>query len=421
MAGPAVVFALLVLAFAASARGLSRYYVTAPIAFVTVGAVISAVGPPLDVESVLQLRMVAEVTLALILFADAAHVRPRQLGADAGLVARMLLVALPLSVLLGFLGARVAFPQIPVMAALLLAAALAPTDAGLSAPTVLNPVVPVRVRRLLNVEGGLNDGLVTPVVLFAIAAIGGSDGQVTALGALTDVAGGIAAGIAAGVGGGLLLGWSRQHDLSTAQTRALGVLGIPILAFFLAEAVDTNGFVAAFVAGTAFAGSASWSEQDGEAMSVTESLSELLGFAVWLVFGLAAAPAIAANLGWREALYALASLTLFRMLPVAAALVGTGFRLPTVAFIGWFGPRGLATIVFALIALENLEQTDTGRRVLAAAAFTVLLSVLAHGLTAEVLAARYGAWFDRTRPDAESRTPAAEPRTRTSFLRGRKA
>jgi len=169
----AVVYAALVLAFAASARWLSREHVTAHIAFVIAGAVIAAVAPSPPAGTAVEIKAVAEVTLALILFHDAAQVRPRQIDADRGLVLRLLLVGLPLTVVVGFLAARVVFPAMPVMVALLLAAALAPTDASLGAATVLNPVVPVRVRRALNVESGLNDGLITPVVLFAIAAAAG--------------------------------------------------------------------------------------------------------------------------------------------------------------------------------------------------------------------------------------------------------
>src|SRR6478735_807339 len=154
-------------------------YVTAPIAFVAAGAVLSIVVPvAVEGTAAVEVRAVAEVTLALILFHDAAQVRPRQIEGDRGLVVRLLLVGLPLTVVMGFMGAQLVFPAMPVMVALLLAAALAPTDAGLGAATVLNPVVPVRVRRVLNVESGLNDGLATPIVLFAVAATAGfADGS----------------------------------------------------------------------------------------------------------------------------------------------------------------------------------------------------------------------------------------------------
>jgi NhaP-type Na+/H+ or K+/H+ antiporter len=169
----ALLFALLVLGFTTVSAALGRRLITAPLAFVTFGAVLGFAVAPLQGTVTEPVKLVAEVTLVLILFHDAAQVRPREIGADRGLYARLLLIGFPLTILLGFLLARLLFPDLPVMMALLLGAALAPTDAGLGAPTVLNPVVPTRVRRALNVESGLNDGLATPVVLFAIAVLAG--------------------------------------------------------------------------------------------------------------------------------------------------------------------------------------------------------------------------------------------------------
>ena len=418
MTAAAVVFAVLVLAFAAAARGLGRVYVTAPIAFVIAGAVISAVTPVPVADMAVQVRAVAEVTLALILFHDAAQVRPRQIEGDRGLVVRLLLVGLPLTVVAGFMGARLVFPAMPVMVGLLLAAALAPTDAGLGAATVLNPVVPVRVRRILNVESGLNDGLITPVVLFAIAAVAGEEDLRTGASVvqgLVDLAVGALLGAAVGAGGGLLLGWSRRRDLSTKSTRSLGVLVLPILAYSLVALVGANSFVACFIAGTAFTAAASWVDDEESALDRTEGLSELLGFAVWLVFGLAVLPLIRVQIGWQELLFAVLSLTVFRMVPVAVSLIGTGMQAWSIAFIGWFGPRGLASVVFALLAIEDLDVDDALRTAIATLAMTVLLSVILHGLTADVFAARYGAWIDRTRPPTET-AAATEPRPRRSLV-----
>lgn len=418
MTAIAVVFATLVLAFSISAGWLGRVYVTAPIAFVVAGAVISAATPTTSAEAAEGIKVVAEVTLALILFHDAAQVRPRQIEADRGLVVRLLFVGLPLTVLIGFLAARVMFPAIPVMFALLLAAALAPTDAGLGAATVLNPVVPVRIRRVLNVESGLNDGLITPVVLFAIAAAAGEEGLragVSLVEGLFDLGVGAAFGAVVGAGGGLLMGWSRRHDLSTPGTRALGVLVLPILAYCLVALIGGNSFVAAFVAGTAFTAGASWVDEEESALDRTEALSELLGFAVWLVFGLAALPLILDHVGWRELLFAVLSLTVFRMVPVAVSLIGSGMRARSTAFIGWFGPRGLATVVFALLAVEDLEVDDALRTAISTMAMTVLLSVILHGLTADVFARRYGDWVARERPSTET-APATEPRPRRSLV-----
>jgi NhaP-type Na+/H+ or K+/H+ antiporter len=410
----AAVFAALVLGFAVTARWLSRVYVTAPITFVAAGAVISAVTPSTTARVAEVVKVVAEVTLALILFHDAAQVRPRQIKADRGLIVRLLLVGLPLTVVFGFVAARVAFPAMPATIALLLAAALAPTDAGLGAATVLNPAVPVRIRRTLNVESGLNDGLVTPVVLFAIAAAAGEEGLsagASVVHGLSALGGGAALGAVVGAGGGLLLGWSRRHVLSTTSTRSLGVLVLPVLAYCLVALIDGNSFVAAFVAGTAFTAAAPWVDEEHSALDRTEGLSELLGFAVWLIFGLAVFPLIRDQIGWRELLFALLSLTAFRMIPVAVSMIGSGLRARSVAFIGWFGPRGLASVVFALLAVEDLQVDDSLHTAVSTIALTVLLSVVLHGVTADMFATRYGAWVDKQHPPVEI-APATEPRVR---------
>jgi NhaP-type Na+/H+ or K+/H+ antiporter len=307
------------------------------------------------------------------------------------------------------------------MMALLLAAALAPTDAGLGAPTVLNPVVPTRIRRALNVESGLNDGLATPVVLFAIAVLAGEEGlgpRQTIVSALVEVVLGVVAGVAVGAAGGALLGWSRQRRMSTAASRTLGVLMIPLLAYGAALVVSGNGFVAAFISGTAFAGSAAWIHEEESALLGAEELSDLLGYAVWLVLGLVAVPLVWREAGWRELVFAVVALTLVRMLPVALSLLGTRLRPQTVAFVGWFGPRGLASVVFSLIALESLDVDDNLRVVLATISLTVLLSVIAHGFSAEPLARRYGAWVNRVTPPAElaALDRGVEPRTRGARL-----
>lgn len=418
MTGAVVVFALLVLGFAAVTRGLGRLSITAPIIFLGAGAALAAVSP-FEPEALRErLTILAEVTLALILFHDASQVRPREIKADPLPAARLLLVGLPLTILVGYGLALLIFPGTPVMFALLLAAALAPTDAGLGAATVLNPVVPVRVRRLLNVESGLNDGLATPVVLFAIAAIAGVEGLgvgETVAEAAAELVLGVVVGIVVGAGGGALLRWSDGRGLSSSHSRMIGVLAMPVLAYFGADLAGVNAFVASFVAGMALAGVLTWEDEDSSPTRLTEALSEPLGYAVWLAFGVGVVPLILSEVGWREVLYAVLALTLVRMVPVALSLLGSGFAWPTVAFVGWFGPRGLASVVFALLALEGLEDDVTLRRIVATIACTVVLSVFAHGLTASPLATRYGAWAGRSRRHHET-APASEPRRRRSMM-----
>lgn len=408
-------FAVLVLGFAAVARWLSRFSVTAPIAFVAAGALLSLVLAAPEIDAVLPIRLVAEICLALVLFAEAAHVPPRQIAVDGAMIVRMLAVGLTLSIGLGYLSVRLLLPDLSLMAALLLAAALAPTDAGLGAPVVTNPRVPARVRRLLTVESGLNDGIVLPVVLFAVAGVAGSGGQPGAVEAVAAPVAGAGIGAALGVVGGLVLGWSAARDLSSRRTRGLGVLGLAGLAFFLAHWVGANGYVSAFVAGTAFAAvSPAWNDAQESALELVETLAEPLGYAVWLVFGLVAVPLVVTDAGWPELTLAVLSLVGVRMVAMGVALLGTGFRVPTVLFVGWFGPRGLVTVVFVLIALEHLEVTAAGRSAVAAAVLTVLLSVVAHGVSAEPLAARYGAWAARVPPGQETRSgPAGTDRPTT--------
>jgi len=256
------------------------------------------------------------------------------------------------------------------------------------------------------------------VVLFAIAAVAGEEDLRTGASVvqgLVDLSVGALLGAAVGAGGGLLLGWSRRREMSTKSTRSLGVLVLPILAYCLVALVGANSFVACFIAGTAFTAAASWVDVEESALDRTEGLSELLGFAVWLVFGLAVLPLIRVQIGWQELLFAVLSLTVFRMLPVAVSLIGTGMQAWSIAFIGWFGPRGLASVVFALLAIEDLDVDDALRTAIATLAMTVLLSVILHGLTADVFAARYGAWIDRTRPPTET-AAATEPRPRRSLV-----
>ena len=417
-----VVFLVLVLAFAVTARALSRIDVTAPMAFVAAGALLSLGLPDLGESAREALTLLTELTLALILFHDAAQVRPRQITADRRLMARLLLVGLPVTIAAGWLLGRVLFPGMPALMLLLLAAAVAPTDAGLGAATVLNPIVPVRVRRMLNVESGLNDGLCTPFVLFAIAALAGEEGLApveSITSAAVDLAVGILVGAAVGAGAGLLLGWSRDHGFSSRHNRPLAVLVIPLIAYVWAEQGGGNAFVAAFVAGTAFAGSARWLEDEESSLELTEALADPLGFAVWCTFGFIAVPLLVEHVGWAEVAFAVLALTLLRMAPVALALLGTGLRPQTVAFVGWFGPRGLASVVFTLLAAEGLDLDDDLVRVISAICLTVLLSVLAHGLSADPLSRRYGAWAQRTRPTQEL-VGSTEPRSRRSLRqRGR--
>lgn len=419
MAAAAVVGAALVLAYAATAAALGRLNVSAPLAFVVAGSLLGFAGYGRTAAEIVWIRVVADGALALILFHDAARIHPRELRKVGRLVLRMLLIAWPLAVVAHLLTARLAFPEQPVMLSLLVAVALTPTDAGLGGATLLNAAVPVRIRAVLNAESGFNDGLATPVALFAIAALAGSgpgSPAVRTLQALAELAGGGAVGAAVGAAGAVLLGWSRRLGTSTPSARSLGVLSLPILGFGGAEVLHGNGFVAAFVAGVVFAARARWLPEEDGMLRLSEGAAELLAFGIWLVFGLVAVPRLWPATGWRGVAFSVLSLTVLRMVPVAASLVGSGLHPVTVAYLGWSGPRGLATVIFILLAVEQLTLDTTIRTALFTVALTVLLSVVAHGATAEPLARRYGAWVGLRHPPLETGA-APEPRPRGTLTR----
>jgi sodium/hydrogen antiporter len=202
---------------------------------------------------------------------------------------------------------------------------------------------------------------------------------------------------------------SRRAGWAESGLLPIATLSVPVLAYYGAVEVGGNGFVAAFVAGTAYAAAQADSRHTHTGLEMTDRLSALLGFAVWLLFGITVAHHLEWMVRWQSLLYAVLSLTALRMLPVALCLVGTRLRRRTVLFVGWFGPRGLASVVFALITYETLGAADPAvQTVIGAVATTVLLSVVLHGLTAGPWAQRYGAWAQRTAPEVETQ-PAAEP------------
>ena len=391
------IVAALVFAWGALSARLERLDVTAPIVFVLAGLVLTH-GPlaPLGFQpGEEQIKTTAEFTLVLVLFCDASRVGVRELRADLGLYARLLGIGLPLTIGLGTLLA-LALPGITdVWFALLVGAALAPTDAALGAGVMANPVVPARIRRLINVESGLNDGIATPFVLVALAGAATADhvsGAADVAKAVAELGLGIVVGVAVGGAGGLLVKATRARGWAAEGFAGSAVLALAVCAYACSLAVGGNGFIAAFIGGLAF-GTAS-GRQGTPLVPFVEEAGALVSLLVWLAFGaVAVAPAVQ-HLTWQILVYAVASLTLIRMVPVAVALAGTRLGWPTVAFTGWFGPRGLASVVFALLAVEQLGAKDA-RPAVTVISITVMLSVIAHGITAEPLAGRYAAALSR--------------------------
>jgi len=370
------------------AARLGRVGLSSAIVFVAVGFAFTQIFDVLHVPAEPELvKVVAEVTLVWMLFADASAVQLTDFRRDLMVYVRLLGIGLPLTILLGGLVA-VALLGFGVWPALLVGAALAPTDAALGASVMSDPTVPSRIRRVLNVESGLNDGIATPIVLVAIAGVAADEGIGGVHGpghALVALLVGLLVGVLVGGAGGVLIRHARRKRWLSEELSGPATLALALLAYTGTLLVDGNGFVAAFVGGLVF-GNTAGPGGEKEAYFVEQS-ADLAAMISWLIFGALAVPAIGHWFEWPVFGYALLSLTAIRMLPVALALLGSGFDRFSVAFIGWFGPRGLASVIFALLALEDLGPA--AQEVTATIALTVLLSVVAHGLSSGPFARRF--------------------------------
>lgn len=328
------------------------------------------------------LRILAELTLAIVLFSDAANADLKVLKAHEGLPLRLLLIGLPLTMLSGWLLGIWLFPQAPLIELALLAILLAPTDAALGKAVVTNPKVAAPVREGLNVESGLNDGICVPVLLMFLALLIEEHTQSPLSLAIELFFEEL--GIGALIGGTLtFMAWlmqrySGKHHWQTPMWSQLTLPGLAVLCFATAQTLGGSGFIAAFVGG--LLASYLFAEQKHDLLKASEEFASLLSIITWVVFGALVIPSVWSSFTVDIWLYALLSLTVIRIVPVLVSLTGTGFDFETRLFIGWFGPRGLASIVFAIMILDYPLQT--GRTLVAVAACTVLLSVLLHGLSA---------------------------------------
>ncbi|MGE5602464.1 MAG: cation:proton antiporter [Nitrososphaerales archaeon] len=420
--GFAVLAALIVL-YAALAVKLGRWSITMPMVFVLVGAVLGAGGMgllPISPKTE-PVKALTEVTLALLLFADASTLRLQEVQSDAGLPARLLTIGLVLTIVCGAGVAFILLPQEGLAFACLLGAILAPTDAALGLPIFNNPRVPVRIRRALNIESGLNDGIATPFVLlflaFATATTGESSGDWLSS-ALIEIGLALVAAVVAGVMGGWLLSQAARRGWTGGVMERLAILGLALAAYFGSLAIGGNGFIAAFAGGIVFR--AATRGQLVEPTEFTETLGSFLSLLVWGIFGaVLVIQVLRTTADWRPVLYAILSLTAVRMLSVALALRGTGLRRDTVALMGWFGPRGLASVVFTLIALESFSEVSRPiDALIAAATWTILLSVFAHGLSATPLSIWYARRLEAAAEPPVELEDAPELRQRRRVLAG---
>ena len=396
--------AVLLIGYGALSGRLQVTVITQAMVFVAFGLLVgNRVLDLVGVDTANQdVRLLAEATLALVLFTDAARVKLGTLRREAALPARLLGLGLPLTIVAGTLAGLALFPQLDLWTAAALATVLAPTDAALGLPVVSNRRLPSRIRQGLNVESGLNDGVCVPLLIIFLTLAQAEEGvghiepfRVV----LEEIGFGTIGGILAGALCALVLRTFAARGWMEGTWQQINAVAAPLLAYTVAVALGGSGFIAAFVAGIVFGAMAG--ERAEHSTFLAEQSGELLNAVTFLLFGAVLLGPAFADLDWRVALYAVGSLTVVRMLPVALAMLGAGMRRVTVGFLGWFGPRGLASIVFVLILVEQTELPERSL-MLTVVTWTVALSVYAHGLTAWPGANRYADWYAAQRRDHES-------------------
>jgi NhaP-type Na+/H+ or K+/H+ antiporter len=364
---------------------LERSWISGPMIFVAFGFLMGPAGVGFwegDVGGE-TLSVLAELTLALVLFTDAAGANLGVLRRTSRLPIRLLAIGLPLTIALGYAAGWAVFRDLGVFEIALLATMLAPTDAALGKGVVTNEAVPGPVREGLNVESGLNDGICVPILYLFLAMAAGTVGEGgVAQHGLTlfveEVGIGLASGVGVTLAGLALISVARRvRWLSDAWIR-ITVLGLAFASFGLAQALGGSGFIASFVGGLLF-GMLKKTHKE-ELLEGPEGIGDTLSLLTWVLFGAAFVPGALRGLTWEPIVYAVLSLTVIRMLPVFLVLPGLGFSRETKLFIGWFGPRGLASIVFGVIVMN--EHLPNGDVIAKTVAVTVLLSIIAHGVTA---------------------------------------
>jgi len=387
-----VVIMLLLLAWALVAGRLARFSVTMPLAMLAAGVLLTAGSDPIfvfdvDFESG---EHIVEGILALLLFTDATEVKGGVLGREPRLTLRLLLIALPLSLGLAWLAGFLLFPGAGLWLLLVLATIVMPVDLAPAAAFVRDRRVPERLRGLVNTESGLNDGLIAPLFLVALAVATAAGGD-TVVEAAVDAVPALALAILIGGVVGAAAAWILRRALDAGWTQPsalrIGVLALPLLAYGGAVLAGGNGFVAAFVAGVFFEPAARL--LPAGTLHLVEDVGELLSLALWFIFGAIVNQTLADGaITWQIVVFALVALTVARIAPVAVSLVGTTVPARDRFVVGWVGPRGIATLVFGMLAFVQLPPGDNDRA-LAITVTTIVLSVVVHGLSTGLIIRRY--------------------------------
>jgi len=368
--------------------------------FAAVGLVVMAVAVGRGEESTGVVtgaaQIALEMTLALVLFTDAMATNITSWRDQGELPSRLLTVGMPLIIVAGALVAVGLFSEFTLVGALIVATILAPTDAALGKPVVSNKRVPGRIRQALNIESGLNDGIALPFLLFFIAIGEAEDGA--NLFSLLFSAIGIAVIVGIGIGwvSARLIIASSDRGWLQPIWRQIAVVTVPVVAYVVADEFGGSGFIATFVGGLIFGRLLLASYPD--IANFAEDLAEVVTMVAFMVFGGLILQPRVGDFTWEILLYGLLSLTLVRMLPVAISMIGTHLRPPTILYMGWFGPRGLASLIFATVVLEEVDIPGT-ELMATIVTLTVALSILLHGITAYAGSNRYADWYEQQEKD----------------------
>jgi NhaP-type Na+/H+ or K+/H+ antiporter len=407
------IFIVLVFAFSLISKRIEKTVLTAPLLFTLAGMLAYWFRPwstAMQVKNEIILAT-AEITLALLLFTDATHLNLRKLLKEKVLPLRLLAIGMPLTILMGTLVGALLFKDVSIWGAALLAVILAPTDAGLGQVIVQNKRVPARIRQALSVEAGLNDGLSMPfftlfVGLAATTTMTFASGRWVIF-TLQQIGFGLVVGILIGWAGGWLLGEAGRRGWVDEPLQQLGLLSLALMSYGTAGVVGGNGFIAAFMGGMLVKRGVD--DADFRADRFSEAWGQLLNFFVFYFFGMVAVVQIPA-FDFSILFYSILSLTIVRILPVWIAMRGTHLHWSTRLFLGWFGPRGLASIVLGLILLEQEIHLEYQDIIINTVSATVLLSVFAHGFTAlpgTKWYARYVQQFGDDAPELQDITTVA--------------
>ena len=414
-----IIFSIVIFIYSLLSHRIEGSMVTAPMIFVAIGMLVSPEG--IDIVSIGAdneiILAFAEIALVLILFSDAARIDFHKLKGNWSYPSRLLGIGLPLTIFLGAVIATLCFTDLALPAAALIGVILAPTDAGLGQVIVNSPKVPARIRQALNVESGLNDGGAIPFFAFFLVLADAEKANLPAsqwiVFAFEQIGLGILVGLIVGLVGGYLVHQAREKGLMTGRFEWIGFLALAVISYVGATSVGGSGFIAAFVGGLA---TTLTGRGVGESMiEFTSTEGEIFSLGVFFIFGIIAAGLIP-GITPVVILYAILSLTLIRILPVAVSLIKTGLHSESVMFMGWFGPRGLASIVLMLIMLNDATEIPGLQTIAVVVSATVLFSVFAHGISANPAITWYARKMASLPADAPELKEVLESPTRTNVM-----